>query len=89
MQSGQGATKHWVLEFAPESRAEPDPLMGWTGSSDMRSQVRLKFPSKEEAVAHAERLGIAYRVIEPKVHRRHPKSYANNFRPDRKIPWTH
>ena len=34
MQSGTAKTKAWVLEFAPESAREIDPLMGWTSSDD-------------------------------------------------------
>ena len=38
--------------------------MGWTSSGDMRQQVRLSFPTKEEAIAYCERHGIAYQVTE-------------------------
>ena len=65
MQSGEGRTKQWVLEFAPASPREIEPLMGWTGTRDMRAQVQLAFATKEEAVAYAEREGIAYQVFEP------------------------
>ena len=40
--------------------------MGWTSSSDMKSQVRLRFDTKEEAIAYAQRNGVAYRIEEPK-----------------------
>ena len=43
----------------------------------------------EAAKAYAEKNGIAYRVQEPKEMRRRQISYAENFRYDRKIPWTH
>ena len=39
--------------------------MGWTSSRDTRQQLRLWFDTKEEAIAYAEREGIAYRVEEP------------------------
>ena len=42
MQSGQ-AKDDWVLEYEPERPREIDPLMGWTSSSDMKSQLTLKF----------------------------------------------
>lgn len=89
MQSGKARTQQWLLDYEPESRREPDPLMGWTSSSDMRQQVSLEFDSCDEAVAYAEKHGIAYTVFEP--HRPAPKSksYSDNFRVDRKIPWTH
>ena len=47
MQSGVGKTRQWVLEFAPEAARTVDPLMGWTSSTDMDSQVRLKFDNVE------------------------------------------
>jgi hypothetical protein len=49
MQSGKGRTQDWVLEFAPGERQNLDPLMGWAGSGDTRGQVRLRFPTREEA----------------------------------------
>ena len=89
MQSGTAKTGHWVLEFEPESPRRIDPLMGYTTSRDMKSQVRLSFGTCEEAVAYAQKEGIAYRVEEPKQAKRRQISYAENFRYDRKIPWTH
>lgn len=89
MQSGRGKTKKWVLEFSPEMAKKPDPLMGWTSSSDMRSQIRLKFDSQDEAVAYAKRQGIPFQVVEPHEPRRYEKSYADNFSADRKQPWSH
>jgi hypothetical protein len=89
MQSGKAKTGFWVLEFDPEQPRKIDPLMGYTSSGDMKSQIRLSFETKEEAVAYAQRNGIAFRVQEPKDAHRRQISYAENFRYDRKIPWTH
>jgi hypothetical protein len=89
MQSGKAKTGFWVLEFDPEQPRKIDPLMGYTSSGDMKSQIRLTFETQEEAVAYAQRNGIAFRVQEPKDARRRQISYAENFRYDRKIPWTH
>jgi hypothetical protein len=89
MQSGKARTGKWVLEFDPEKPKTIDPLMGYTTSGDMKRQVRLFFQTKDEAIAYAERHSIAYRVQEPREPRRRPISYADNFRYDRKIPWTH
>jgi hypothetical protein len=79
MQSGWANTRKWVFEYEPAARKEIDPLMGWTGSPDTEGQVRIRFDTKEEAVAFADRHGIAYRVEEPKSRRIRPKSYAANF----------
>jgi len=89
MQSGKAKTGHWVLEFEPEKPLTIDPLMGYTSSSDMRRQVRLTFPTKEEAIAYAQKNGIAFRVEPEKTPKRRQVSYAENFRYDRKMPWTH
>jgi len=89
MQSGESRTKDWVLEFAPASARELDPLMGWTSSRDMRQQVQLSFDTKEEAVAYAEREGLPYRVYEPKPRRIIRRAYADNFKYGRIGSWTH
>ncbi len=83
MQSGPGNTRNWVLEFEPAAPETIDPLMGWTGSTDTEAQVRLRFATKDEAVAFADKRGLAYRVFEPKEALSKPKSYADNFRHDR------
>ena len=89
MQSGKAKTHDWVLEFEPASARLPDPLMGWTQSTDMDGQVRLRFASKDEAVAYATAHGIAFQVTEPKTPRKIIKAYADNFAFGRKQPWTH
>jgi hypothetical protein len=91
MQSGRAKTKNWILEFEPSSAKRPDKLMGWTGSQDMSGdQVRLRFAAKEQAIAFVEKCGIEYRVQEHAEKGVSPKSYAENFHPDR-VPgnWTH
>ena len=90
MQSG-ARTRDWVLEFVPADAKSIDPLMGWTGSDDMNAQVRLRFPTREEAVAYADRYAIAYEIFEPKK-RRHilrQNGYGDNFASGRRLAWTH
>ena len=89
MQSGTAKTKSWVLDYEPEQPRAVEPLMGWTSSSDMRQQLRLRFETKEEAVAYAERHGIPYQVQEAKTAARHGLSYADNFSSTRRGAWTH
>lgn len=90
MQSGRnGRGAEWVLEFAPQSRRETEPLMGWTSSDDTRRQVRLTFATREEAIAYATREGIPFEVLEPKERGMASKAYADNFRYDRIGRWTH
>lgn len=89
MQSGQANTKAWVLDFEPEKPREVEPLMGWTSSGDMRQQLRLRFASKEEAVAYCERHRMAYQVFEAKPAGRRAMSYSDNFAYTRRDAWTH
>jgi hypothetical protein len=63
--------------------------MGWTSSSDMKSQLKLRFDSEAEAVAYATRNGIAYRVEQPHELKRRSISYSDNFKYSRVAPWTH
>jgi hypothetical protein len=89
MQSGKANTQHWVLEFDQEIPRSIDPLMGYTSSRDMKSQIRMSFETREEAVGYAMRNGIAFRVIEPKESTRRRIVYSDNFKFDRRQPWTH
>ena len=89
MQSGRANTREWVLEFEPASARVSDPLMGWTVSTDMNGQVRMQFDTREEAVAYAQRHGIAFEVLAPKEHRRIIRAYADNFAFGRRESWTH
>ncbi len=89
MQSGQARTKEWLLEHEAVVPRTIDPLMGWTSSTDTRAQVQLAFDTLEEAVAYAERMGIAYRIETPKARKIIRKSYADNFKFGRIGTWTH
>lgn len=89
MQSGTARTKEWVLVHESSVPRQIDPLMGWTSSADTRTQVRLEFDTKEEAMAYAERNGIPYRLDEPKPRGLVRKAYADNFKFGRIGAWTH
>jgi hypothetical protein len=91
MQSGTARTKGWVLEFAPASAREVDPLMGWTSSDDTQAQVRLQFDTLEAAQDYARENGIDADVTLPKARKAiiRPRGYGENFATDRKGVWTH
>jgi hypothetical protein len=80
MQSGRARTQEWVLEFAPAEAKRADPLMGWAGSGDTQVQVVLTFGSAAEAVAYADKHGIAAHVSPVPPRRLKLQSYADNFR---------
>ena len=91
MQSGVGKTKIWVLDYAPATGRTVDPLMGWTSSDDTQSQVRLRFDSREAAVAYAAAKGIDAEVVEPQARKYNIRAggYGENFATNRKGAWTH
>ena len=78
MQSGRGKLKKWVLEFETKDPSI-NPLMGWESSTDTLEEVKLKFPTKEQAIEYAEKNNISYKVIKPKKKEFVIKSYAENF----------
>ncbi|HAD25267.1 MAG TPA: ETC complex I subunit [Alphaproteobacteria bacterium] len=90
MQSGRGNSDHWLMDFEASAAKRVEPLMGWTSASDMKNnEVRLKFDSREAAIAFAEKHGIDYQLIPPTPKRRRIRTYSDNFRSDRTMPWTH
>jgi len=80
MQSGQAKTRLWVLEYEPASKRAPEPLMGWTSSSDTLNQVRLRFATAEDAIAYAQEQGWSYTLQEPHVRNVRPRNYVDNFK---------
>ena len=91
MQSGSAKTHYWVLEYTADTAREVDPLMGWTSSDDTQSQVKLRFDSKEAALAYASDNGIDAVVTDPKKrkHNIRARGYGENFATDRRQVWTH
>lgn len=78
MQSGQAA-EEWLLEYVPETPYFTDSLMGWTGMSDTLREIRLKFPTQDEAIAYANKNGIPYEIELPNPSSQVKKTYADNF----------
>ncbi|GGB44442.1 oxidoreductase [Roseibium aquae] len=89
MQSGKAKTQRWVLDYEPEMARGIEPLMGYTSSADMKQQIRLYFETMEEAVAYARRNGIAHRVDASNDRKVRGAAYADNFKFNRRAPWTH
>ena len=78
MQSGSAKTEFWLLEYESPSQRMPETLMGWTSSGDTLNQVKMKFSTQEEAIAFAEKKGIAYTVAKNHQKRIKPRNYADN-----------
>ena len=80
MQSGLARTGQWLLEYETETPRVPEPLMGWTSSGDTLNQVRLSFPTMQEAAAYAQQKGWAYTIQPPHERKVRPRNYVDNFR---------
>lgn len=79
-QSGRANAGLWLLEFERTEPQLPDPLTGWNGSGDTKTQVKLTFRTKEEAVAYADRHKIAYHIVPATPVKLKLQAYADNFR---------
>ena len=77
MQSGRATTAE---EYELETPRRPEPLMGWTSAGDTLNQVRMKFSSKEAAIAFAEGHGMDYSLAPEAQRRVTPRSYLDNFK---------
>ena len=79
-QSGKAGQGRWTLEFERQQPQRADPLTGWNGSGDTATQVKLKFNSKEEALAYAERKGLTVHLVPAAPATMKFQAYADNFR---------
>ena len=78
-QSGEGS-HHWLLEFVTNSNSKfKENLMGRVASSDMSNEVKLKFPTMEEAIDFAQKRNYTFELITPKERKLIKKNYASNF----------
>jgi len=79
-QTGKPQDGRWTLEFERQQPQRPDPLTGWNGSGDTKTQVRLRFNSKDEALAYANRKGFEVHVVPSPPVSLKIQAYADNFR---------
>ena len=89
MTSGRANASVWILEYVGRGKQSIDPVTGTVHSTDMQDQVELQFDTLEQAVAYAKKNDIPHRVYPAKTAKRIPRSYADNFATDRRLPWTH
>jgi hypothetical protein len=79
-QSGKAGIGRWTLEFERSQPQKPDPLTGWNGSGDTKTQIRLNFASKEDAISYADKHGLAYHLVPSAPATLKIQAYADNFR---------
>jgi hypothetical protein len=81
MQSGRKQTQNWLISSNNQSHRGINPLMGWTTSNSTKSQLLLKFKTKEQAINFAQQQNYQFIVIDNKSNfaNLRPKSYSDNF----------
>ena len=79
-QSGKAQQGRWTLEFERQEAQRPDPLTGWNGSGDTNTQIRLRFDTKEEALAYAQRKGFTVHLVPAAPVQLKIQAYSDNFR---------
>lgn len=79
-QSGRAKSNLWMLQYEPQTKRQPESLMGWVSSEDTVGQIRMKFKTKDEAVNYATRQGLEFDVIEPHKRKVIPRNYLQNFK---------
>ncbi len=79
-QSGRARDGRWTLEFEREQPLRPDPLTGWAGSGDTRTQVRLSFATRDEALAYATSKGFDVHLVPAPPVALKLQAYADNFK---------
>lgn len=80
MQSGRARTGEWLLEIERDEPQRPDPLTGWPGSGATETQVQLRFPTKDAAIAYAEAQGLTVEIVPLGLRTLKLQAYADNFR---------
>lgn len=81
MSSGRGNARNWILQYEREKSQYIEPVMQWTASTSTRQEVKLLFPTKEEAIAFADKNGWKYTLFEPHAKYVKPSNYTDNFMP--------
>ena len=79
-QSGKAQQGRWTLEFERQEAQRPDPLTGWNGSGDTKTQVRLRFDTKDEALSYAQRKGFTVHLVPSAPVQMKIQAYSDNFR---------
>ncbi|WP_370009034.1 NADH dehydrogenase ubiquinone Fe-S protein 4 [Sinorhizobium fredii] len=70
MTSARVSGRPWLLVFERQAPPIIDYLMGYTGGRDTLTQVEMRFPTRDAAIAYAKRQRLNYTVVDDKS--RHP-----------------
>ena len=77
MQSGFKKTKLWLAEYISEVEKVKDSLMGWNSSLDTKSQIKLFFDTKEQAIEWAKKNNYQVKI----ANNQNMKKYIDLFTP--------
>ena len=79
-----------LTEKRPDNPKPGDIWQTNTGFRGVNQTGNMQtFSDKDKAIKFANNNNIDFVIIEPKKRKIKPKSYSDNFSPDRKTPWTH
>lgn len=71
----------WLLEFVKQPNCKfKEGVMGRTSSTDMYNELKIYFPTLEQAIIYADKKSLTYEIIEPKPAKIIKKTYAANFK---------
>jgi len=86
MQSRCGCDAQWRIEPVQETARHANPVTGWTIAEDPLSALcgRLTFATSGEALTFARARGWDFQLVQPNERIVTPKSYLDNFNPDRR-----
>ena len=62
-----------------EGERSINELTGWTSSKNTKTQIKLKFDNKEDAILYAKENNFEYEIYEANKSSIKEKSYSNNF----------
>ena len=81
MQTGvKGNTDRWVIEYPQHLERTNLEFLNFVGTTDTKTQLKLMFDNKKEALLYAKNNCIDYEIInENPKQKTKPKSYASNF----------
>jgi hypothetical protein len=81
-QSGFALSHQWVVEAEYATPRTAEPIMGWTSAFDTFSELRgrLRFPSREDALAFVKCKGWQAIIKEPSERHVNPRNFSAEFR---------
>ncbi len=77
MQSASNGEDRWIVTYNKAEKKQVDPIMGWTSSSQVNSQMEMVFESLDEAKKYCNNKKVSYIVIKPQERKVNIHPYAH------------